>query len=466
MNEQTDVPVILHSKLNMVSFGVGSTIRNVIEQALVFMLYFYYVAEVGLDIFLVGLGLVIYAIWDAINDPIVGYITDRPYSFTKKWGRRFPWILIFFIPMLISFLLIFNPPSVSPKEQPLILFGWLVFTTCLFDTFESFWTINYFGLFPDKFRDTNERITAAGIGVYIGFIGVMLGFILPPAIVTFGDLESYIIMSWFIVIFSIVCWLLFLPGVKDDKELVVYYLEHYEKVKKDSLIKVLKESIKQKNFSIFLIMYLGYNLILTIMTASLPFAVRYILKQPAGFAIYLVLCMMGGGLIGCIIWMKITRKSGNNRKTILISGSIMSVSAMIISIVGTSPIGFMILLFILGLGLGGFWAMVQPTLADVVDESIIETGKRREGILGAFRFFMGNVAKVIMALTLATVHIFTGFVEGSEKQPPLALIGIQLHMGLIPGLMMAIGLLLFWKYYDITPEKVKMIKQKLLELKI
>ncbi len=69
-------------------------------------------------------------------------------------------------------------------------------------------------------------------------------------------------------------------------------------------------------------------------------------------------------------------------------------------------------------------------------------------------------------MTLAIVHELTGFVEGSDTQKPLALIGIRLHLGLIPGIFLTIGLLIFWKNYDITPEKANLIKNQLRELKI
>lgn len=71
----------------------------------------------GLNTLLTGTALIIFAIWDAINDTVVGYISDRPYRFTKRWGRRFPWIVSVFIPMLIFFLLIFYPPLGGARER-------------------------------------------------------------------------------------------------------------------------------------------------------------------------------------------------------------------------------------------------------------------------------------------------------------------------------------------------------------
>ena len=466
MNERRDVPVILHSKKMMASYSTGSFLYQLVEGVLVFMLFFYYETEIGLQSWMTGLALVIYAVYDAFNDPIVGYISDRPYKFTKKWGRRFPFMLFSYIPMLIMFLLIFSPPVTSAQGNQWIIFGWLILTTCLFDTFESFFTINFFGLFPDKFRDGSERITASALGVYIGFIGILFSFILPPMIIIFGQIDTYILMAWITVIMSVCGWVLTLPGLRDDKETLDHFIEHYDDTKRDSFFSAFSDALRQKNYRTLLIMYLFYQCLTITMIASLWYTVRFVLKASPGTLVIIVLLLMVGGLISVPFWSKYSEKTGDSKKTMIISGFIMVITAGMLTFIGASVIGYYVLLFIFGLGLGGFWVMLNPTFSDVIDESVIITEKRREGMYGGFRFFMSNVAKVILAIILATVHELTGFQERGESQSATAIFGIQLHQGLIPAVLLAIGLLIFWKFYDITPDKSKMIKEKLIELKI
>jgi len=110
--------------------------------------------------------------------------------------------------------------------------------------------------------------------------------------------------------------------------------------------------------------------------------------------------------------------------------------------------------------------MITPVYCDVIDESVTISGKRKEATYGGCRQFFLNLARVIQALTLAFVHELTGFVEGADKQSPLAILGIQLHFGIIPAIYLAIGVLIFWKFYDITPKKSKQIQEKLREMQI
>lgn len=84
---------IQHSKKTMASCSVGNIVTEILAAVLAVMLFAFYETEVGLGSSLTGVALIVFAVWDATNDPIVGYFSDRPFRFTKKWGRRFPWVI-------------------------------------------------------------------------------------------------------------------------------------------------------------------------------------------------------------------------------------------------------------------------------------------------------------------------------------------------------------------------------------
>jgi len=121
-------------------------------------------------------------------------------------------------------------------------------------------------------------------------------------------------------------------------------------------------------------------------------------------------------------------------------------------------------LLIWGLAFGGFWTILWPVLADVIDESVVFTGVRREGIYTGIQAFFGRLALALQAITFTLVHMFTGFEEGAVTQDPLAVWGIQLHFSLIPMAFMAVAMLIFWRWYDLTPDKVKANREKIKEL--
>jgi len=105
-------------------------------------------------------------------------------------------------------------------------------------------------------------------------------------------------------------------------------------------------------------------------------------------------------------------------------------------------------------------------LADVIDEAVVNTGKREEGIYNGINVFFSRLAIIVQALSFAVVHLLTGFVEGSETQSARAIVGIRIHFAVVPFFALLIGILLFWKFYDITPEKVSENQIKIKQLKL
>ncbi|TFG08140.1 MAG: MFS transporter [Promethearchaeota archaeon] len=469
MNEKTDpndicdeeVAEISYSKKIMASYGFGNFMWEFIEGVIVILVFFFYEAEIGLSSTLTALGFIIFALWNGLNDPLLGYLTDRPNRLTRRWGRRFPWMIITFIPWLLCFFLIFTPPNVSPKESPWLLFGWLVLTTCAFDTFFSIWYVSYGSLFPDKFRVRSERLTAAGITVYLGFFGIVLGFLLPPSIISYGQISSYIILALICVVIAIFAMIMLIPGIREDKTMVENFLAKCEEKKeKESIYLSIKQVVKHKNFIAFIIFFLLYQSLTIMMTSSFMYFVRYVIKTEAYVATIIMGMFLIGGIVTLPFWLKYSNKTKDYRKTLIIASSIMICFAIPLTFL-TDLTLILITMILFGIGVGGVWIMISPIHADIIDESVTLFEKRREGLYGGFRYFTGRVAMVIQAITFALIHVSTGFIEGAGTQTSFAILGIQLHTGIIPAILMAIGTLIFWKFYDITPDKATKIKQEL-----
>jgi Na+/melibiose symporter-like transporter len=119
-----------------------------------------------------------------------------------------------------------------------------------------------------------------------------------------------------------------------------------------------------------------------------------------------------------------------------------------------------------GFGLGGFWTMISPVLADIIDDSIVTYHKREEGVYNGIQQFFGRLGLLFQAVTFTIVHLLTGFNEGAglESQPSSAIWGIHVHFALIPAIVMGIATLIFWAFYKLTPEKVTANQEKVIEL--
>ncbi len=470
---EKDELVIKHSKMGMVSYGFNSFSRELLRIAFTTYCFFFYESELGLNVWLIFLAYFIFAIYNMFNDPLIGYLTNKTFKFTKKWGRRFPWILLGGLPWGFTYILIFTPPTYDAVSGAWILFAWLLFTTCLFDTFHSILFVNFQSLFVDKYRSVQERRTASGIYIMIGVVGVALGSILPPLIfetTTTGGITNYpsfAVQGLIVAIITFIGFALAIPGSREDQATIDLYLaSQTEEREITPFFKSLWTALKQTPFIAFMIFYLLYQSLVETMQASVLYTVKYSLKMDESATTLIFAAFLVGVLISTPFWTRYSKKVKNNKKVMLISGLLLAAF--------TIPITFYRIyllivfeMFLWGIAMGGFWIMIFPVSADVIDNAIVTTKKREEGVYTGFQQFFGRVGIIIQALTFAIVHELTGFDETlGLNQPESAIWGIHFHQALIPAIFVIIGALVFWKWYKLTPEKVQANQEKIKEMGI
>ena len=256
--------------------------------------------------------------------------------------------------------------------------------------------------------------------------------------------------------------LLFIPSMREDKELIQRELHHIEEQEKDkeSYWQILKTTTKQKNFMAYVFMYLFFYTVPILLMSSLPFLTIYIVKSDnpttetliaAGFLI--------GSFVGVPIWLKIGRKYGT-RKGYIYGSLLCTIFAIPLLFVSDFLLIFLFL-FLLGASYASIWTLLYPGFSDVIDEVVVTTGKRKEGAYTGVRTFIGRLAFVIQALAFTIVHPLTNFKPGAKTQEPLAIWGIRFIFMGIPLICFIICFILIFFFYDLTPEKVKSNKEYL-----
>ncbi|QEE15227.1 MFS transporter [Promethearchaeum syntrophicum] len=462
------------SKKIMASYGTGKFLVEFFSAAFSALVYKYYETNMGLDPLLSTVGFVVYSLWNAINDPLVGHLTIRPTRFAKKWGRRFPWIVGGGFIWVFTLLLIFIVPgsiSSNPEGNQIWLLLWMIFTTCTHDTFFSIWELNYQSLFPDKFRGNKIRSWAAGIATVIGVFGIAIGSILPTLIVDYEVDQSYIITALIFTVIGLILFFLMLPGCREEPDMIARYIQEHDVMKKEnqkheSFFKQMKEAFKQKNFMAFVLLYFLYQSCTLSMTGSVHYLGDYVLPGEASDTTIIFAGMLVGALISVPLWSFVSKRIQSNQKSLILSAMVIIVSLIAMTFV-TSYTGYTITVFSFGLGFGGFWFLITPAMADVIDEIVVKTGKRNDGIYMGFRAFFGRIAFAVQAITFGIVHELTNFInEPNVDQPPEAIIGIRLHLSFFPMIFILIGVIIFWKMNDLNPEKVSEIKKKLEEMNL
>jgi len=168
------------------SYGLGGFFTNFINVAMGVRLIFFYENILLLEIVLIGIALIILGFWNMINDPLMGYFSDKTYRFTERWGRRFPWFVPSAILCCITYIFVFAVPF---RDQ-LGMFLWLVIISCIYELFYTTWNTNYVALFPEKFRSERERTKVGGRLTILSQLGVALGILIPPLLIISDKLET------------------------------------------------------------------------------------------------------------------------------------------------------------------------------------------------------------------------------------------------------------------------------------
>ena len=213
-----------------VSFSMGFIINTLLNTSYSYFVFYYYEVELGLLTSLVALSYAIFAIWNMINDPLFGYLTDKPRKWSKKYGMRTPWIIFGGIGVIICFYFLFAVPDFGDvKSNPWPLFWYMIIITCLYDTFYTIFTTHYFGGFANIFRTPEERRKGSSIGYLIGLgarTGVMI--ILIPQLIIRGDPSSYARAALILSIVMGILLILIIPGIHENEFVKNRYLQIYE----------------------------------------------------------------------------------------------------------------------------------------------------------------------------------------------------------------------------------------------
>ncbi len=422
----------------------------------------FYEIEVGLSIWLFTLGYSIYTLWDAFNDPFMGFLSDRPNRLWKKHGKRFPWILVSSIFLCIVFFLIFTPPD--PKVNEWATFAWFLLVLFLFDGLMSILLINRSALTPDKFRTDEERKKLAGLNVPLFTIGLILGMMLSPLLITYGDKESYVFMAIVGSLITIVFFFLSFPGMREDKIMMERAFIAAQKEKKP-FFGTLKKAWKQKNFRVFILKYIPLTASNMLFVASTPYYVRYVLKEDATMELILYAAYLIPGVLLVPIWMIIGKKFGYLKiyPYLFIVVSVM----FLFSIFLTNLINAVICVLILGAFYGGLNTLGPPIDATMFDEAAVMHGERNEGVYYGIQTVIGKVGQVTYMIILASIHTLTNFDPAlGTAQTELAIWGIRMQFGLFTSICVLICGFIFWKWWDLKPDKVAEIQEKLKEMNL
>ncbi len=406
---------------------------------------------VGLNPAFAAVALLIGRSWDWINDPIVGYLSDRTRT---RWGRRRPYILFGAIPFGLSFAMIWwNPPIDS--HIGLAVYYSAAYT--LYYTFYSVVCLPFFALTPELTSDYDERTALTTYRMMFSLVGTGVGMVLGMSLDWSPDNQSFIgMLGLFMGIGVVLPLFLVFFGTRENPD--------YQTMPKPKLLDELKSASKNKPFLYAAGIILFTFLALDTTQQMIVFYLKYYLKMDSSME------AISGSLIGAAIlslpfWNWVSEKL-DKIKAYMLGASFMGCSLGLLYFIepGTSLTSICVVAALTGFGFGSLQVLSWAIIPDTIEYDELESGERHEGMFYSLVTIFRKITTAFVLPGTGLVLGATGYVANSMNQNEATIFAIRSLMSGGPIIALLCGILLASKF-PITRQAFEELRHKIAERK-
>ena len=399
--------------------GFGSVAYGIKDNGFSTFLLLFYNQVVGLDARLVSAALMLALVIDAFADPVIGHLSDRTYT---RWGRRLPWLYAAPIPLAVAWVLLWTPPSGSDT----LLFFYLVATAIVVRALLSCCEVPSVALLPELTRDYDERTSLMRYRYLFGWIGGLViavlaytVFLVPDATHEVGQLNErgywlYGVTGAIAIVISV------LFSAMGQHRRVAHWPEvRPEKSTVRVAVSEIFESFSNKAFRAFIIAA-GCAFISQGITFSISnYLYLYVWEFPDyAFKLYPFILLLS--VIVCFFAVGPANRRFGKKET-AVFGSIVSVAFWTTPFwlrlggiwpqPGSDLSTYLICAFAFSATVFSVMVMISGAsmIADIVEDSEVETGRRTEGLFFAGNFFMQKCATGLGIAISGQIIALAGF---------------------------------------------------------
>ncbi|MFX1374607.1 MAG: MFS transporter [Promethearchaeota archaeon] len=449
-------------------FGLSSFPDQFTYQIFQFLIFSFYFTVVRIPTTMMLVAYILWGIWNAVNDPILGALSERT-KHRGKWGKRKFYLMISIVPLCIMMVLLFFVPF-STKSKT-IEFIYFLITIVVFEFFYTLFDVNVNALFPEMFPTEKKR---AAVNLFIKItlvIALILASLLPGIIIsdyvpdTDPEIPSikleYFLMALVAAIITIAISTPFLKyGVKEKVERV----EDFEK--RPSFMQSLKFTLSNKTFVKFVIANTMLWYCYTILPLILPIYAEHVLDIEQG-SFLISLALLSAFLVAAVsmpIHRKIGLKIGMRNELIL---------SMVIWIGTLFPfflisgeqfkVAFIGITAIQGIPLAGAFYLVDIIHADIIDEDALKFGVKRSASYYGINAFIHRISII---LVIVTVIVMFGNIGWDKQYEPvtanesLVEFGLKAIIWIFPAVALTIGILMM-KSFSLHGERLKTMRKEI-----
>ncbi len=367
---------------------------------------------VGLDPRLASFAALIGVIWDAINDPLVGVLSDKVRS---KWGRRRPFLLIFAIPYGLAFLILWWTP---PWQSQVLLMLHMMIAYALSDTLQTLIIVPYHSLTPELTSDYDERTSLAGYRMFFNFLASIITAVAAPMIVDATmqgggtQQQGWLLVSAIFGASAIIPYFLIFFSVRERPADTIT-------VESGTFRGTLKTAWSNIPFRYATALYMLNWVTFDLVGVVLPYFLVYwisrgdLLAIVPGFGLPIESVVLGLMLITAIfvlpLWTWLARRLGKRMAYII---AIAFWAFLMVLIIFIPPMNYtlvVVMSVLIGISVSAAHVLPDAIFPDVIDWDELRTGQRHEGVYYGAKNFIRKLATAFAIFLTLQVLGWVGY---------------------------------------------------------
>ena len=432
-------------------YGVGDAGINLADTMVGLLFAIFLTDVVGLRPGLAALAVFIGRSSDYLNDPLIGYISDRTRT---RWGRRRPFLLIGAIPFAIAYAMLWWLPPIASQTGLAIYYG-IAFV--LYDTTATVLYMPYFALTPELTSDYDERTTLTTYRMAFSIVGAMIAYVGPLAIIGAmvpENMSTITTVGLGVAILSILPMVAVFFGTQERPE--------FQTQEQPSIKESISAAFKNRPFvyamGIFLLTWAALDIVQTTLLYFLKHRMNLAEQGDLVFGLLFV-----AALISLPVWEWSARRWDKQKAY---TGGMIFFAISVVGLgflnpaLGLTPV--LILGATAGIGLGAIQVLTWAMIPDTIEWDELQTGQRHEGMYYSLVTLFRKIAASLSLPLVLLILEWTGYVSTAETQPRSAIIGIQALIGPIPAVLVITGII-FAMIYPLTRSRYAEIRAQLAE---
>jgi GPH family glycoside/pentoside/hexuronide:cation symporter len=445
------------SRKTKLAYGAGDLGAAIVTAINGFFLLNFLINVAGLRPGTAGTILLIVKIWDAVNDPIIGWLTDRTVS---RLGRRRPWLLIAAIPFAVMFFLQWVVPPFSLVGK----FWYYLVVAVFLDLAFTAVNVPYASLTAELTQDYDERTRLSSVRMSFSIIGGVLAAFFTGIIVSqfpqnpaLGYSTSAAIWAFAI---AIPCFITFFGTREPD-----FAINAKPAPEGPGFFEGLRIAFRNKAFILVALIYMLSWLAIQFAQNNLQIFTKDWIRMDMTLFSFLLLAIQFSTFIWVLIWAKVSDRIGKQKVYYLGAGFfVLALMGMFFLRPGDTVPTFL-LAAMAGIGISVGYLVPWSMVPDVIELDELETGQRREGIFYGFFVFLQKMGLAVGLFVSGWALELSGYINATPAnpnpvQPSSALLALRVLIGPVGAAVLLLSFLAV-RAYPITREKHAEIRAEL-----